>query len=138
MAEQLHLAASRVILTTEVAARLKRIGRALGANIVGNSSSRADSSRDRPHIASVLAPGARICFTGTAYDSAGNKISKEELEALAKGRGLEPVKTVTKSKCEVLIAAELGTQSNKRREAAKFNKPVYEAAEFLAWLARTR
>lgn len=49
-----------------------------------------------------------------------------------------PVKTVTKSKCEVLIAAELGIQSNKRSEAAKFSKPVYEASEFLGWLVRTQ
>jgi ATP-dependent DNA helicase PIF1 len=135
VAEQLRQAASRVMLASDVLTRLRRAEQLLGLpvlDIVSNSVAQVES----PDIESVLVPGARVCFTGTAYGPDGQRISKEDLESLAKTRGLETVRNVTKSKCDVLIVAELGTQSNKRRDAAKFNKPVYGAVDFLAWLER--
>jgi hypothetical protein len=81
----------------------------------------------------VLVPGAHVTFTGNAQDSAGREMSKPEIEAIAASRGLIPVKTVSKSMCEALIAAELGTQSIKARKAQEMGKPVFSADQFLAW-----
>ncbi len=45
-----------------------------------------------------------------------------------------PVVTVTKTKCEALIAAEIGTQSGKAKQAVKFAKPIFAAQQFLTWV----
>jgi hypothetical protein len=42
---------------------------------------------------------------------------------------------VTKTRCEVLVTAEAGTQSGKARKAQEYGKPVFSADEFFAWLA---
>ena len=55
---------------------------------------------------------------------------------LAASAGLKPVKTVTKTRCEVLVTAEAGTQSGKARKASEYGKPVFTADEFLAWTRR--
>jgi hypothetical protein len=49
---------------------------------------------------------------------------------------LAPVRSVTKTRCEVLVIAEAGTQSGKARKAQEYGKPVYTADEFLAWCQR--
>jgi ATP-dependent DNA helicase PIF1 len=85
-------------------------------------------------ITSVLVPGARVCFTGTAQDAAGREVSREEMMRYAEAAGLAPVKTVTKTRCEVLVTAEVGTQSGKARKAYELGKPVFSADEFLAWV----
>ena len=38
-------------------------------------------------IGSVLTPGVRICFTGTAQDSAGQIVERWEMEQLAETAG---------------------------------------------------
>lgn len=40
---------------------------------------------------------------------------------------------MTKSRLTALIVAESGTQSNKAKSANRFGKPIFTAAEFLAW-----
>ncbi len=45
------------------------------------------------------------------------------------------MKTVSKTRCDVLVTAEAGTQSGKARKAQEYGKPVFNADEFLAWLA---
>jgi hypothetical protein len=90
---------------------------------------------ERHDIDSVLVPGARICFTGTAQDSRGRIVERDEMERLASRAGLAPVKSVTKTRCEVLVTAEAGTQSGKARKAQEYGKAVFSADEFFAWLA---
>lgn len=85
------------------------------------------------HIEKVLEEGAVVCFTGTVLDSRGYEIDREVLEDLARARGLRPEPTVTKSRLTALVVAESGTQSNKAKAAARFGKPIFTAAEFLAW-----
>ena len=46
-----------------------------------------------------------------------------------------PVKTVSKTRCDVLVTAEAGTQSGKARKAMEYGKPVFTADEFFAWLS---
>ena len=97
--------------------------------LIPHSHDAADSIDD------TLVPGTRICFTGTAQDGAGRIVERWEMEKLATSAGLTPVKTVSKTRCDVLVTAEAGTQSGKARKAQEYGKPVFNADEFLAWLA---
>ncbi|MGY4653727.1 AAA family ATPase [Mycobacterium sp. URHB0021] len=130
VADQLRAAASRVQLPAEVVQRLREASELLGLEIVSGS-----VCSERDDIAAVLTPGVRICFTGTAQDSAGQIVERWEMEQLAASVGLTPVQSVTKTRCEVLVTAEAGTQSGKARKAQEYGKPVFTADEFLAWAA---
>lgn len=129
VADQLRAAAARVRLTDEVVARLRKAESLLGADITGDIGS-ADHAVD-----DALVPGVRVCFTGLAQDSAGRIVDRDEMERLALAAGLAPVKTVSKTRCDVLVTAEAGTQSGKARKAYEYGKPVLTADEFFAWLA---
>jgi ATP-dependent DNA helicase PIF1 len=110
--------------------RLQEASRLLGVEIVSES-----MYFEVEDIGSVLTPGVRICFTGTAQDSTGQIVERWEMEQLAEAAGLTPVKSVTKTRCEVLVTAEAGTQSGKARKAQEYGKPAFTADEFFAWLA---
>lgn len=86
-----------------------------------------------PSISEVLAPGVRVCFTGTVVID-GRQWPKEELEDITRRVGYEPVANVTKTRCDVLIVAEAGTQSRKARNAIEYGKPMFTAQEFLTYL----
>lgn len=130
VADQLRAAAARTRLPKEVAARLQEATHLLGVQIDTDA-----LCADGDDIAAALAPGARICFTGTAQDSSGRVVERTEMERLAISAGLSPVKTVSKTRCDVLVTAEAGTQSGKARKAHEYGKPVFGADEFFAWLA---
>jgi NAD-dependent DNA ligase len=119
-----------VQLPPVVAERLRAASQLLDAEISAES-----MCFERDDIASVLTPGVRICFTGTAQDSSGQIVERWEMEQLAESAGLTPVKSVTKTRCEVLVTAEAGTQSGKARKAQEYGKAVFSADEFFAWLA---
>jgi NAD-dependent DNA ligase len=131
VADQLCAAASRATLTEAVVERLREAEAFLDAGIVSGA-----CISERHDIDATLVPGARICFTGTAQDLTGRIVERDEMERLAKKAGLAPVKSVTKTRCEVLVTAEAGTQSGKARKAQEYGKPVFSADEFFAWLAR--
>ena len=82
-----------------------------------------------------LVPEARVCFTGTVHDPTGRFVDKGELERLVTSHGLRWAPTVSKTRCDVLVVAELGTQSGKARKAKEYGKPVISAAEFYDWVA---
>jgi ATP-dependent DNA helicase PIF1 len=130
VADQLCAAASRATLTDVVVARLKEAEAFLGVEIISGA-----CVLERHDIGAALVPGARICFTGTAQDATGRIVERDEMERLAQKAGLAPVKSVTKTRCEVLVTAEAGTQSGKARKAQEYGKPVFSADEFFAWLA---
>ena len=130
VADQLRSAAQRVQLTDEVVARLHRAEELLGVEIVSGAELFAQHDID-----AVLAEGVRICFTGTAQDPAGQLVERDEMERLAIAAGLTPVKSVTKTRCDVLVTAEPGTQSGKARKAMEYAKPVLSADDFFTWLA---
>jgi len=129
VADQLCAAASRATLTDAVVERLREAERFLGAEILSGA-----CISERHDIGATLVPGARICFTGTAQDASGRIVEREEMERLASRAGLAPVKSVTKTRCEVLVTAEAGTQSGKARRAQEYGKPVFSADEFFAWV----
>ena len=130
VAAQLRAAAARVPLPAETVARLHAAERVLGVPLVDDDA----SAGEHPDIADVLVPGARVCFTGTAEDARGRVVERDAMQAMATSAGLVAVASVTKTRCEVLITAEVGTQSGKARKALEYGKPVFSAAEFLAWL----
>ncbi len=82
---------------------------------------------------SVLAPGTRVCFTGSAKDSSGSELVRSELELLATSKGLVPVDTVSKTGCDVLIAADKNSMSGKAKKAKGWGMPVLSVQEFLDW-----
>ncbi|WP_256374543.1 exonuclease domain-containing protein [Brachybacterium sp. HMSC06H03] len=84
--------------------------------------------------ADVLVPGARVCFSGTVHSPRHGWLEKEELHAMAEARGLVAVPTLTKTRTDVLVVAEAGSQSTKAKNAAKWEKPVITAEEFLEWV----
>ena len=132
VADQLRAAAARAPLTTESVARLRQVEELLGVAIIDDS---VESALVGDDIAAILVPGARVCFTGTAEDAQGRIVDRDEMQRLAASAGLVPVPSVTKTRCEILITAEVGTQSGKARKALEWGKPVFSAAEFFAWLA---
>ncbi|ASK66128.1 AAA family ATPase [Brachybacterium avium] len=84
----------------------------------------------------VLVPGARVCFTGEVVSPTHGAVGRERMETLAQEHGLRAVATVTKTKTDVLVVAERGTQSNKTKNAVKWGKPVIAAEDFLEWVAQ--
>lgn len=130
VAEQIRRAAQRVALDAGTMDRLRRVGRLLGVDVVdGLQATGPATARE------VLLPGTRVCFTGSALDNNGNLLTREEMEAVAEGRGLVPVRTVTKTRCDALVVAEVGSQSVKARSARNWGKPVISVADFLEWSA---
>ena len=104
-----------------------------GQEILPIQSEHTEPEQPTQDIGQVLVPGAVVCFTGTVFDARGWEIDREVLEDLASERGLKAEPTVTKSRLTALIVAESGTQSNKAKSANRFGKPIFTAAEFLAW-----
>lgn len=121
-------AAVRGSLSPRARSVLRAVEAETGATILDDDPAGASGS-----IGEVLVPGTRVCFTGTAHDERGRELSRFEVEILAQSHGLAPVAAVTKTRCDALVVAELGTQSGKARKAMLYGKPVFSMAEFLAW-----
>ncbi|MEB3052204.1 AAA family ATPase [Mycolicibacter sp. MYC123] len=135
-ADQLMLAASRTRIPDQVQARLRDALQALGVGELDIALAQAPQTDQ--NIDTILVPGARICFTGTAVDDQGRVVERDEMERLAARAGLAPVRSVTKTRCEVLVIAEAGTQSGKARKAQAYGKPVFTADEFFGWVGGSR
>ncbi len=132
VAEQIRHAARRVTITADVLDRLGHVSTVLGTDVTAGLEVLAEAD-----ATAVLTPGARVCFSGSAFDPTGQLLSREDMEAVALERGLDPVGTVTKSRCDVLVVAEPGSQSIKARNAHKWGKPILSVAEFLTWAQKT-
>ncbi|HAM43753.1 MAG TPA: hypothetical protein DCM67_01840, partial [Propionibacteriaceae bacterium] len=66
-------------------------------------------------------------------DDSGRALDREDLEAMAVELGLVPVGAVTKTRCEVLVAADVCSISGKARKAREFGKPIFAISQFLEW-----
>ena len=77
-----------------------------------------------------LSPGMRICFTGEALVG-GRTWKRADLWEMARTNGCEPVKSVTKKKCDMLVAADTSSASGKARMARNYGKSIISVAEFL-------
>lgn len=128
VAEQVRRAAERVPMTTEILDRLRRAGAVVGPDLSAGLEAPLAAG-----AAEVLQPGARVCFSGSALDRRGTLMERAEMEAVAVRHGLVPVANVTKTRCDVLVVAEVGSQSGKARSAQKWGTPVISVADFLDW-----
>ncbi|MCT1833204.1 AAA family ATPase [Kocuria palustris] len=131
LTEALRVAADRAALSPTAHGILQEIEAQLGTQILdGDQGADVD-------LSDVLSPGARVCFTGTAHGADGRELSRYDVESLAASHGLAPVANVTKTRCDALVVAELGTQSGKAKKAAQYGKPILAFADFLAWAEGT-
>ncbi|WP_193106035.1 AAA family ATPase [Brachybacterium sp. FME24] len=130
LAEALDAAWARVLdRDLDVVGRLRAVEAHFGVQILP-----ADLELDGPpDLAGILVPGARVCFTGEVVSTQHGLLDRERMQHLAEQRGLVPVQNVTKTRTDVLVVAERGTQSNKSKNAARWGKPVLDAEEFLVW-----
>lgn len=131
LAQKLQAASRRARLDPQAQDVARAVSAMTGTPVLDDTYTE-DGRHDIEH---VMVAGARICFTGSARDDRGRNLSREDLKELATGRGLKPVDTVTKTKCEVLISAETGSQSGKAQKAAQWGKPVFTTEEFLVWVS---
>lgn len=118
-------------LSPQLVDRLRAVETYLGSSFVDDVVAAVASAS--PAADDVLVPGARVCFTGTAVTPSGRSYSSEQMLPLAEANGLVPVKSVTKTRCDVLVVAEVGTQSGKARKAREYGKPVVSADDFFVW-----
>jgi len=80
----------------------------------------------------TLEPGMTVCFTGTPVDHHGQAVARDQLVAHARQLGLESVSSVTKSRCQLLVAADVASRSGKAAKARQFDIPIADALDFLA------
>jgi ATP-dependent DNA helicase PIF1 len=126
-----NVAAKAARLSPQLVERLRLVEQHLGTVFLDELLLAADS--DLPGIVEVFVAGARVCFTGEAVAPSGRSYDRRQMEALATEAGLTPVASVTKTRCDVLVVAEIGTQSGKARKARDYGTPVITAEEFFAW-----
>lgn len=89
---------------------------------------------DEVDIASLLTPGTRIAFTGTRT-VAGQPGDDDTLKALCAEKGLEMKTAVSRTRCDVLVAADPASMSRKAQSAREWGKPIISIEDFDAWYA---
>ena len=99
------------------------------AEILGITDAPIPSVTQLPET-SLLHNGMRVCFTGEAVVGE-ETISRSFLEEIAADAGLQPVGSVTKKGCDLLIAADPSSQSGKATKARRYGIPVMAVAKFL-------
>jgi DNA polymerase-3 subunit epsilon len=77
-----------------------------------------------------LPVGATICFTGSASFN-GIELSRERLEAVAAIAGFQPVNSVTKKGCDLVVAADPMSMSGKAKKARSYDIPVIGVSDFV-------
>jgi len=108
------------VVTLEERTLLERVATALGVDW-GFLPERSEV----PPSAEIL-PGTRVCFTGDAEHR-----SREELEAAAALVGFQPVSSVTRKACDLLVAADPASQSGKAAKARQYGIPVVAISAFV-------
>ena len=73
----------------------------------------------------------RICFTGEVVAS-GSRIHRRTLETYAAQAGMQPVRSVTKRGCDVLVAADVASMSGKAKQARRYGIGVMSAEDFMS------
>ncbi|MCY4368678.1 MAG: exonuclease domain-containing protein [bacterium] len=112
------------IVTPDERALLERVAYALDINDVT-----IPQVTDLP-AADGLEKGMRVCFTGTATVG-GETFDRSALERMAAIAGLVPVRSVTKKNCDLLVAADIATNSGKARKARAYGIPLISVADFV-------
>lgn len=81
----------------------------------------------------LLKKGSRVCFTGAGQDVNGDSLGRADLEILAASFGLQPVNGVTRSKCDLLVAADPSSSSGKAKKAREYEIPIISVSDFLTY-----
>jgi len=81
--------------------------------------------------AGPIKKGQRVCFTGTAVDADGVAIGRSELECLAASAGMQPVASVSRKGCDLLVAADASSTSGKAKKARECGVPIMGVPQFL-------
>ncbi len=77
-----------------------------------------------------VALGSRVCFTGEAR-IATREYPRHLLETMAAIAGFQPVSSVTKKGCDVLVSADATSMSGKAKKARDFEIPILSIQDFL-------
>lgn len=103
------------------------------AAVLGVQQEHVDRRTERQRTSGVAVPLAgSVCFTGEAIDAFGEAIPRSRLKAHAQHLGLSPVPSVTKSGCNLLVAADPASSSGKAAKARRHGIPIVSATDFLA------
>lgn len=78
-----------------------------------------------------ISAGMAVCFTGQATYSDGSEMEREILCRLADSLGLRVEESVTKKRCDLLVASDPSSQSTKTRKARGYGIPVLAVKDFL-------
>lgn len=84
----------------------------------------------------TMLEGQRVCFTGAATVNF-EALERRTLEAMAAKMGLQPVASVTKKGCDLVVAADVASMSGKAQKARDLGIPVMSVVEFLEMAAPT-
>ncbi|MBC9926464.1 MULTISPECIES: BRCT domain-containing protein [unclassified Leucobacter] len=130
LADYLVMAWQRVVdRDAAVVDRLRGVERHFGVQVLP-----AGFALEEPAAADAhLVPGARVCFTGEVVSQTHGFFDCDDMRRLAEDRGLTISENMTKTKTDVLVVAQRGTQSGKAKKAAQWGKPVLVAEGFLDW-----
>ena len=101
------------------------------ASALGITSITIPAVTDLPSAPNDIAPGTRVCFTGSAVDPTGRKIGRSKLEEFATRAGLQPVSGVSKKGCDLVVASDAATSSSKAVKARKYGIPILSVMDFL-------
>lgn len=78
-----------------------------------------------------LSSGMTVCFTGQATYSDGTEMPRQLLCQLAEDMELAPVPSVTKSRCNLVVAADASSLSGKAEKARRYGIPIVDLRDFL-------
>lgn len=131
LVQNLKVAVKRAHLDGDAVDRLREAEALLGAQILDPEL----ETMSQVEIAAVFIDGARVCFTGTVMIG-GRTYARADMEEFARSAGYAPVANVTKTRCDVLVVAEAGTQSGKAKKAIEYGKPIFTASEFFEFLGQ--
>lgn len=87
-----------------------------------------------PALADILKPGARIAFTGSITLD-GKAWDRDVFAKFIEARGFVTSANVTKTRTDLLVLADINSESGKARNARKYGTPMVSLADFLAALA---
>jgi DNA polymerase-3 subunit epsilon len=80
-----------------------------------------------------ISVGMKVCFTGTATNTLGNQIMRNDLEAMAAKIGLQPVGGVSKKGCDLVVAADVESMSGKAQKARDWGIQVISVEKFISY-----
>ncbi len=113
------------LVTEEEQNQINALSKILGVNITVKKSVESRSNLR-------VKDGIRVCFTGSAKGVNGEEITREELEEIARNRGMIPVDSVTKKSCDLVVAADINSMSSKARKAKEWGISLMSVKEFLS------